>query len=207
MNSNLVNKHIRTILKPFLVENGYNKITDRNYTKSVGIFNYIIEIKSVGNYFTGVTGWPPQSICLTSGVFCNVIKPWHKKEYHYQIANIFSLDQAKYKDKLKTDPEKKRKDILWIDESTDLEQIINELKKSIQNYSFAFFDKFINKSIEDVIQEYEKNSNDNYHGSFRLYYLYKYQKMEDEAEKRKIIFIEEGKKLGLKEKELLKTFE
>ena len=96
---------------------------------------------------------------------------------------------------------------MWIDDNVDLEQIVNELKISIKKYTFTFFDNYLNKNIKDVIEEYEKNNNDRYHGSYRLYYLYKYLKMEDKAEKRKEIFIEEGKKSGLKEKELSKIFE
>jgi hypothetical protein len=207
MNSSMVNKQIRKILKPFLEENGFTKITDRNYLKTIGIFDYIIEIKSVGNYFSDTTGWPPQSICITSGIFCNIIKHWHKKEYHYQMENIFTLDQIKYKKELKSEPEKKRKDILWIDNNSDLDIVVNELKKSIQNYSFDFFERFMNKKIDDVIEENEKAGGDGYFESFRLYYLYKYLKREKEAEEKKMKFIAEGKKLGLKENELLKAFE
>ena len=211
--SKIVSKHIRKILKPFLEKNNFVKVTDRNYIKTVGIFDFIIEIKSVGNYFTEVTGFPSQSTHITSGVFCNVIKKWHKKEYHYQFENLISLDQSKYSNNLWTE-NKKRKDIWWIDDDSDLELIVNDFLKSIEKYSFPFFEKYSNKKIENIIDEIENNIdeienniNDKYFGSFRLFYLYKHLNMDNKAEERRKIFIEEGKKLGLKEKDLIKNFE
>jgi len=206
MNSGLVNKHIRKILKPFLIENGFDKTTDRNYIKTTGIFDYSIKIESIGNYSSDVSGWPPQSVFLVSGVFCNIIKKWHKHEYHYQLSNLFSLDQEQYTNKISDRPGHNRNDWLWIDDDTDLDEIVKEIKNSIQNYSFAFFDKFKDKKVEDLIEEKE-NSNDKYFESFRLYYLYKYLKIDEKAEEKKKIFFEEGRKLGLKEKELINVFE
>jgi nicotinic acid mononucleotide adenylyltransferase len=144
---------MRNSLKPFLIENSFEKITDRKYIKTVNIFNYMIEIKSVGNYFSQVTGWPPQSIFSFGGVFCNVIKQWYKWEYHYSVKNLCTLDQAKYKSKLKSEPEKSRNDIWWIDDESNLDEIINNLKESIKICSFDFFNQFANKTVEDIIQE------------------------------------------------------
>jgi hypothetical protein len=197
MDSKLVNKSIRKHLKPFLLENNFEQITDRKYIKTVGIFDYMIEIKSVGNYFSQVTGWPPQSVCSFGGVFCNIIKQWHKWEYHYSIKNLCSLDQMEYKKKLKSEPEKNRDDIWRIDDDVNIDVIINDLKESIVKYSFSFFNQFKDKKAEDIIKETEKEK-DGQMKYFRLYYLYKSLNMEKETEEYKIKFMEEGKKLGVK---------
>ena len=204
MNSGTFNKYIRKYLKPFLIESGFEKVTDRCYMKTVGIFDYIIEIKSVGKYFSEVNGWPPQSIYSNGGVFCNVIKPWHKNEYHFQIENLCSLDQTKIKGKLKTEPNQRLQNIWWIDDDSNLEEIVNDLKDSIIKYSFDFFCQFKEKTIEDMIAETEK-MNDGYWQYFRLYYLYKFVNLEKEAEESKSKFIAEGIKLGTK-KQVLETF-
>jgi hypothetical protein len=197
MDSKLVNKSIRKNLKPFLLENGFEKITDRKYLKTVGIFDYMIEIKSIEKYFSQVTGWPPQSICSFGGVFCNIIKQWHKWEYHYSIENLCSLDQARYKHRLKSEAEKKRMDIWWIDDDSNIDEIINDLKRSINEHSFKFFSTFENKKVDEIIQETEKVG-DSYFKYYRLYYLYKSLNKEKEMEENKNRFMEEGKKLGVK---------
>ena len=203
MTSSTFNKVIRTHLKPFLIESGFERVSDRYYVKTVGIFDYIIEIKSVGNYFSEVTGWPPQSIQSTGGVVCNVIKQANKKVYHFQKDNLCSLDQTSIKDRLNTWPEREREDIWWIDDDSNLEEIVNDLKDSIEKYSFGFFNSFKGKTIEDMIAETEKQ-NDGYWKYLHLYYLYKFVDKEKEAEENKGKFIAEGKKSRVKKENLLK---
>ena len=204
MNSSSLNKYIRKHLSPFLIENGFEKITDRDYSKTVGIFDYIIEIKAVGKYFSNVTGWPPQSISSVGGVFCNVIKSWHQKEYHFQVDNLCSIDQTAIKRKLKSEPERKREDIWWIDDESNLEEIVNDLKNSINNYSLVYFLGFEAKSVDDMISETERMGGE-YWKNFRLYYLYNFVNMEKEAEESRAKYIVEGMKLGIKKDELLKN--
>jgi len=204
MNSISLNKYIRKHLKPFLIENGFKKVTDRHYSKTAGIFDYTIEIKSVGKYFSEVTGWPPQSIHSVGGVFCNAIKSWHKKEYHFQVDNLCSINQTAIKEKLKSEPERKREDIWWIDDESNLEEIVNDLKDSISNYSFGFFCRFEEKSVDDMIAE-TKRMGGEYWKNFRLYYLYKFLNMEKEAEESRTKYITEGMQLGMKKDELLKS--
>jgi hypothetical protein len=197
MDSKLVNKSIRKHLKIFFNENNFEKITDRKYRRTLGIFDYMIEIKSVGNYFHLCTGWPPQSICSFGGVFCNIIKEWYKWEYHYSVKNICTLDQTKYRNKLKSEPEKNRNDIWWIDDNSNIDEILNDLKESIKNNSFDFFSEFKDKTTKDIIKDTEENLNGQTK-YFRLYYLYKSLGMEKETEENKIKFMEENKKLGVK---------
>ena len=203
MTSSTLNKVIRTHLKPFLIECGFERVTDRLYIKTVGIFDYIIEIKSVGNYFSKVTGWPPQSIVSFGGVNCNVIKSSHKKAYHFQKDNLCSLDQTSIKDRLNTWPEREREDIWWIDDDSNLEEIVNDLKGSIEKYSFDFFNSFKEKTTEDMITETEKQD-DGYWKYLHLYYLYKHVNKEKKAEENKGKFIAEGLEIKVKKEDLLK---
>jgi hypothetical protein len=197
MDSNIVNKYIKKYLTPFLIESGYEKITDRKYIKTVDVFDYRIEIKSVGNYFSSVSGWTSQSFYSNGGVFCNVIKPWYKWENHFQIKNLCSINQTQYKEKLITEPEKNRDDIWWIDDNSNLEETINDLKESIKKYSFKFFRQFEKMTVVNMIDEIKKE-HDGQKKYFRLYYLYKHIGFEKEMSENELKFMEENKRLRLK---------
>ena len=204
MNSKEVNKIIRNKLSDFFKLSDFEKISERRYLRKNKDYFYCIEIKSVGKYFSEVTGWPPQSLCSRGGLFCRFIKPREgelKNDvpingiYHFAITNLCNLNQEKYKINLLNSAEKNRNDLWWVDDSTDVNEIIDDLKNSINKYSFDFFGKF--NIMQDIISEIEKMS-ESYNKYWNAYYTYKALNEEKIAEDFKARLFNEAKRIGTK---------
>ena len=176
MDSKYVNKYIRSIIKPFLLENEFVKVTDRKYLKISEFYYFGIEMTSVGCYFSEVSGWPSQSIFSHGGIICRLIKseftdyfddsipinlrknsaffPVAHGLHHGIVENLCGLDQTELTVDLDNPANRIRKDLWWIDDSTDVEVVVNDIKKSILRYSLPYFGKF--KRGDDFIEEVEK---------------------------------------------------
>jgi hypothetical protein len=204
MDSKQVNKVIKLELTPLLISNNFNRISDRRYIKITDNYYYGIEIKSVGKYFSDVTGWPSQTISSFGGLFCRLIKPRFELKnglpeegnYHFRVENICGLNQDFNTKKLTNLAERKRKDLWWIDDYSNLQNIISDLKESIVNNSINYFNKFIYG--EDLIQNVEEMK-DCFNKYWDAYYLYKSLNKESETNKYKIKLINESKRIGYKE--------
>ena len=215
MDSKIVNRIIKKEITPFLMENQYLKISERKYLKTTDFYYFGIEIKSVGYYFSEVTGWPPQSIVSSGGIMCRLIeseffnnsefiKTLYKNSDFFPIAhgkhqviieNACTLNQEKNTKNLKYKAEQDRKDLWWIDDNSKVEIIINDIKESIKNNSMNQFNNF--NIGEDLIAELKKLK-DSYYKYHELYSIYKSLKMKNEVEEYKNKLIEEGKRIGKK---------
>jgi hypothetical protein len=67
--SALLNKPLRARLLPILRKAGFQYMDARNAWLWQDDFIWVFNIRAVGAYFSGVTGWPPGSVGVWLGVF------------------------------------------------------------------------------------------------------------------------------------------
>jgi hypothetical protein len=67
--SSLLNKPLRAQVVPILREEGFQQVDARNAWSWRDDFIWVFNVRAVGSYFSGVTGWPPGSVGVWLGVF------------------------------------------------------------------------------------------------------------------------------------------
>lgn len=151
-----INKAIKEIIHPVLIEDGYTVIQPRKAWKHLENKIYLFMISAVGSYFSGVTGFPPMSITASINIFyinfpdgktfqeCDKLgRPLPKEtECHFR----FSLDkndkQIEYTESIHNPIEKNRSDVWWVDPSgVNIDPVILDLKKTLIEYAFPLVEK------------------------------------------------------------------
>ena len=143
-----VNKVIRKIISPELRTVGFSKVRTRNnwhYDENVV---WYVMFRSVGSYFSDVTGYPSQSLTCEYGVYFTNFPPHPRppmrtnpkadkdgllipKEYecHYRRSLDVIGNQTELKESLKNPAERNRTDIWWIArDGSNIEAAIEDLK-------------------------------------------------------------------------------
>jgi hypothetical protein len=125
-----IDKVLRRRLSPILREHGFTKVSARKswgwHTHSV----WVLQIRAVGNYFSQVTGWPPMSVCVWTGVYYDFI-PFtghtppkidskgrlipDELYCHMRSHLSCTLDQRVYTKELTLPAERSRNDIWWFE--------------------------------------------------------------------------------------------
>jgi len=67
--SALLNKPLRTRVCPILRTAGFQQVDARHAWSWRNDFIWVFNVRAVGAYFSGVTGWPPGSVCVWLGVY------------------------------------------------------------------------------------------------------------------------------------------
>ncbi len=70
--SSEINKIIRKILAPALLNNGFIMVKGKKYWKVLDHSVEAVEIRAVGSYFSEVTGWPPMSCIMHCGIYFTI---------------------------------------------------------------------------------------------------------------------------------------
>ena len=136
MGSSEVNKVIRRILHPEIKAAGFSKVRIRRYWRYLDDRIWHFMIKSVGYYFSEVTGFPPQSLVSEYGIYfldfpphprpaLRSTPPYDKdglmipKEYnlHFRRSLRAIASQEPFGLSLANRAERERNDVWWI--STD----------------------------------------------------------------------------------------
>ena len=151
--SAIVNAHLRAKVTPLLKDAGFTKVDARNgwawYEKAVWVFN----IRSVGNYFSGSTGWPPGSVGVWLGVYYTFIPSTSTiaaandgqltpAEYQCHMRSHLecNLDQTWRVSQLQNPPERSRKDIWWIEpDGTDAENVADDIASELRRTGLNWF--------------------------------------------------------------------
>lgn len=177
-----VNKVIREILSPVLKANGFSKVNTRNNWAWIDHSIWVLNITSVGKYFSDVTGWPPMSIHVDLGMYYNFIPMNNDRiktdeggrlfpkshQCHLQGELHSTLDQMKYMSSLSNPAEQKRKDLWWIEpDGSNIEEVIKNVKQSFLTDGIDWFRK--NTDVEHAFLEIEKE-----HDCLAKYYKAKF---------------------------------
>jgi hypothetical protein len=125
-----IDKLLRRRLSPILREDGFAKVSARKSWGWHGHCVWVLQIRAVGNYFSQVTGWPPMSVCVWTGVYYDFVpftghtppKADNKgrlipdEAYCHMRSHLScTLDQQVYTKALKLPAERSRKDIWWFE--------------------------------------------------------------------------------------------
>lgn len=142
-----IDKLLRRHLSPILRESGFTKVSARKSWGWHGPCTWVLQIRAVGNYFSQVTGWPPMSVCVWTGVYYDFV-PFaghtpHKTdnrgrlipdEAHCQVRSHLSctLDQKAYTKALSNPGERSREDIWWFEPDG------NNMAEAVENIAQCF---------------------------------------------------------------------
>lgn len=150
--SALLNKALSKRVSPVLRDAGFQQIDARNgwlwQDNSILVFN----IRAVGAYFSGVTGWPPGSVGVWLGVFFmssppqSVIKVddqnrLRPKEYECQMRSHldYGLDQSGRIGRL-PDPERRRTDLWWVEpDGSNADEVASDIAVSLFDQGLAWY--------------------------------------------------------------------
>jgi len=219
-----VNKVIRMIFSPVLRENGFSSFLTRNNWGWHEHSIWVLNINSVGNYFSQVTGWPPMSIVVNLGVYYDFIPeefPEHienrikknkvgrliPKEYecHARASLLCTLDQSNLKKNLSNPAETKRRDIWWVKpDGSNVEEVVTNIKDSFLNgnvTSFGPYNEDISLSgvewfrkLSDL--EYVFNAFEDRQDYYKAAFFAKHFGCKDKLKEYGENFLEEAKKIG-----------
>jgi len=146
-----VNKSIRSKISPELKTVGFTKVRTRNNWHYKENVIWYVMFRSVGKYFSDVTGYPSQSLTCEYGAFFTNFPPHRRpalriepkpdkdglllpKEYecHYRRSLRIINSQHHLKLSLNNSAEKSRTDIWWVSEDgSNIEAVIEDLKSSL----------------------------------------------------------------------------
>ncbi len=146
-----VNKLIRRVVSPALRECGFTKVRTRNNWKYLEDRVWYIMIRSVGSYFSDVTGYPPQSLTAEYGVYFTdfppnprpalsttpktdkdglVVPKEHECHYRNSLENISS--QKKLRISISSEVERRRTDVWWISpDGSNMEEAVEDIRLSL----------------------------------------------------------------------------
>jgi hypothetical protein len=170
-----VNKVLRAELSPVLRVQGFQKVEARNAWAWRDHFIWVLVVRSVGSYFSQVTGWPPMSLTVSLGVFYDFIpseKPI-KVDSHgrllpkeYECASLFrsvllrTIDQSERTGKLSNPAERVRKDIWWVDPNgTNVGEVVPDIASSLIVQGIPWFERL--SDLKTAFNEIE-NDRDSY---------------------------------------------
>jgi len=213
-----IDKYIRKTISPILRNNGFSKVKTRNnwayQEKCIWIFN----IRSVGYYFSQVTGFPPMSLTAWLGIFYTFIPHPPKikvdkdglllpPEYagHLRLTLKNHNCKLQIRSRLKNPLEVQREDIWWIDpDGCNLEPMINDLAKSLQTEGIPWlkYGTDLNNAFDFIQKERDC------YNKFRLaMYLSKEIGNEKEYIKYTHLWEEEEKRINMPHKNSFKSKE
>lgn len=154
---------LRRYLSRLLRDNGFQKVEPRKGWKWHEHAICVFEVHAVGAYFSAVTGWPPMSITAWTGMYYDFIpndlprpiavdakdRPLPREwECHLRGHVERTLDQSKYQSVLANPPERKRKDIWWIEPNgANLVEVVENLALCVAEQAFPWFERFSNLSV------------------------------------------------------------
>jgi hypothetical protein len=166
-----VNKILRRVLIPVLRQHGFTKTENRHNWGWHGPCTWVLDIRAVGGYFSGVTGWPPMSVGVWLGVFYDFIPEEIPdtvkrssddlplpREYdcHLRSQVNCSLNQSKFTRSLSNPAERKRSDLWWIEPNgSNVEDVAEDIARQFLTEGLPWFERItdLNAAYEEIQQE------------------------------------------------------
>jgi hypothetical protein len=151
--SALLNKSLRQRVVPLLREAGFQQVDARNAWSWRDDCVCVFNIRSVGRYFSEVTGWPPGSVCVWLGVFFTFTpRPTGMKhdaqgrqrpqeyECHMRSGLSRGLDQSARIRVLHNPAERQRTDIWWVEaDGSNADEVACDIAAAIVAQGLPWF--------------------------------------------------------------------
>lgn len=143
MDSKVVNKYIREIIRPELKANGFSKFTTRNSWRYRNNIIDVINFQSFNSYNADVMGVTTYSFCLNLGSFHLDIPTQYtnvKNKSGYLCPQEYECHFRGGLDRTIKQKEINRKDIWYIrPDGTNIEKCLNDAKQQIVTKGFEWF--------------------------------------------------------------------
>jgi hypothetical protein len=168
-----VNKSLRRLVSPVVRAHGFQKVGPRKSWSWRDSCIWICFIRSVGSYFSTVTGWPPMSLVVDLGVFYDFIPSRRKIKQdskgqllpeEYQCELIFRsqlsrlIDQDSYTMRLANPADRARRDIWWIErDGSNVEEVAVDIAARFVDQARPWFDKLSDLNFAFAQIENEKD--------------------------------------------------
>jgi len=166
-----VNKVLRKHLSPILRENGFSSVQARKAWGWHDHCVWVLTVRSVGSYFSDVTGWPPMSVCIWTSIYYDFI-PFRghtppklddkgrlspDEAYCHMRSHLNStLDQQIYKSQLRTPAEQRRTDIWWIErDGINAPEVVENITLAFMNEGIQWFNH--HNDLEACFKEIESD--------------------------------------------------
>lgn len=168
-----IDKFLRRYLSPILRESGFEKVGARKSWGWTGHCVSVLQIRAVGSYFSQVTGWPPGSVCVWTGVYYDFIpfeghtppKADNKNRLipdevncHMRSHLSRSLVQSSYTQRLRNPAERIRKDIWWFEpDGSNLEEAVENIALCFVDEGKPWFERYTNllATFADIESEHD----------------------------------------------------
>jgi len=151
--SALLNKPLRQRLAPLLREAGFQHVDARNAWSWSEDSIRVLSVRAVGNYFSGVAGWPAGSICVWLGVFFTFTpRPSGVKldeqgrarpsEHlcHMRSHLDCGLDQSARTCTLQNAAERQRSDIWWVEsDGQNADVVASDIAAALVKHGLPWF--------------------------------------------------------------------
>ncbi len=181
--SSEINKVFRQVISPALLDAGFSKTTARRSWKWLEDCVWVLEIRAVGKYFSDVTGWPPMSVGVWTGIYHEFIPSVtgratknddkgrllpNEVECHSRSHLTCTLNQSTFTKDFYNPAEQKRKDIWWIEHDiSNIESVAENICLRFIEQGLPWYQKFT--APENLLIELERTSC--YDNWFRAMYL------------------------------------
>ncbi len=151
-----INKVLRKTLSPFLRENGFSVVQARKAWGWHDHCVWVLNIRAVGKYFSQVTGWPPMSVGVSTGIYYDFIPEEGRSPYvhvdaqgrlcpdevacHIRSHLEITLDQQSYQSQLTNLVERRRKDIWWIaPNGENVSRVVEDIADSFMTHGIGWY--------------------------------------------------------------------
>lgn len=152
-----INKFLRKHLSPLLRESGFTKVAARKAWAWKGHSIAALQVRAIGSYASDVSGWPPASVCVWTGVYYDFIpfKEWPPKHddkgrlipdesyCHMRSHLSCSLDQSHFTKHLSNPAERVRKDVWWFErDGSNMELAVENIALAFLTEGRQWFDRY-----------------------------------------------------------------
>src|SRR5215831_1069985 len=169
--SAVVNQSLRKRVAPLLRKAGFQRVDARNgwcwQEKVILVFN----IRAVGSYFAGVTGWPPGSVGVwlggfyafgpaSSSVKLDKVGRLLPAEYQCHMRSHLEcgLDQSQRVRSLSNPAERERRDIWWLEpDGSNAEDVASDIGLSFLKGGVPWFEHVTNLEAALALVEGERD--------------------------------------------------
>jgi hypothetical protein len=148
-----LNKPLRTLVVPILRDAGFQQVDARNGWSWRNDLIWVFNIRSVGSYFSGVTGWPPGSVCAWLGVFFTFApRPGGMKvddrgrmrpaehSCHMRDHLVRNVDQSSRMRRLWNSAERERTDIWWVQpDGENVDEVASDIANALRDHGLPWY--------------------------------------------------------------------
>ena len=205
--SAVINRSFRAHVSPALRRIGFEDVDARNGLAWKGPCIWVFQVRAVGGYFSGVTGWPASSVGAWLGVHYAFIPPpprmkieeGHRRPKEHECHRRSHLERRSTgapRATLSNPAERERKDLWWLaPDGSDADDVARDIAAQLEEQGRAWFEE--GTDLARVLAETEAE-----HDCFIKFVLARYLALElgrDEAERHwRELAEREGQRIGTK---------